>query len=221
MNRNILGPVIRKLRIQKGLKQVNLSKLTGFNQNTISNHENQNRSLTEMDIRIYARALGVTPQDLFDICQYNTDVKTITPTMSYNYFATGISAGFPESVDPFTTEDTKRLQLPKEILGKYSDNPNIFFTRVNGESMNNVLENGSLIAILRVNNFSDLHNGDIVVFQDENDLAVKRFMNNVKQQTVTFSPDSSDAQFLPLSYHYNEVNNLRIIGKVVVNITSM
>lgn len=61
-----LGDTIRQLRKQQGLTQRELAQLTGFKQNTISNHENGNRQLDERDIRTYATALGVTPQTLFE-----------------------------------------------------------------------------------------------------------------------------------------------------------
>ena len=63
---NILGSVIRDIRKSKGLTQKDLSALTGFKQNTISNHENGNRQLDENDIKKYANALGISPQELFD-----------------------------------------------------------------------------------------------------------------------------------------------------------
>ena len=63
---NILGNSIKELRKTKKLTQKNLAELTGFKQNTISNHENGNRQLDENDIRVYAEALGVSPQYLFD-----------------------------------------------------------------------------------------------------------------------------------------------------------
>lgn len=63
---NILGNSIKELRKTKKLTQKNLAELTGFKQNTISNHENGNRQLDETDIRVYAEALGVSPQYLFD-----------------------------------------------------------------------------------------------------------------------------------------------------------
>lgn len=59
-----VGKAIQKIRKKQGLTQVQLSKLTGFNQNTISNHERGNRSVDEMDINIYAQALGVSPKEL-------------------------------------------------------------------------------------------------------------------------------------------------------------
>lgn len=64
--KNILGNAIKDLRKSKKLTQKQLSELTGYKQNTISNHENGNRQLDENDIRVYAKALDVSPQTLFD-----------------------------------------------------------------------------------------------------------------------------------------------------------
>lgn len=66
MKKNILGSVIKDARKKKKLTQEQLSKLTGYSQNTISNHENGNRSLDEDNIKTYAAALGLTSDDLFE-----------------------------------------------------------------------------------------------------------------------------------------------------------
>lgn len=66
MKKNILGSVIKDARKKKKLTQEQLSKLTGYSQNTISNHENGNRSLDEDNIKTYATALGLTSDDLFE-----------------------------------------------------------------------------------------------------------------------------------------------------------
>lgn len=73
---NILGQAIKDLRKSKKLTQKELSRLTGFKQNTISNHENGNRQLDETDIRKYATALGVSPQQLFDKSKKSTTPPT-------------------------------------------------------------------------------------------------------------------------------------------------
>ena len=72
---NILGHSIKKIRKQKKLTQEDLSTLTGFKQNTISNHENGKRSLDEVDINIYAQALGISPKELFEIYKDNDKDK--------------------------------------------------------------------------------------------------------------------------------------------------
>lgn len=73
---NILGPVIKELRKQKKMTQADLSRITGIAQNTISNHENQNRALDENSIIKYAKALGVTPQALYDAAVVKKSIDT-------------------------------------------------------------------------------------------------------------------------------------------------
>ena len=80
---NILGNSIKEVRKSKKLTQKKLAELTGFKQNTISNHENGNRQLDEGDIRIYAQALGVSPQYLFDLSKPSS-IDT-TPTIQTIY----------------------------------------------------------------------------------------------------------------------------------------
>ncbi|GAF41768.1 phage repressor like XRE family transcriptional regulator [Agrilactobacillus composti DSM 18527 = JCM 14202] len=67
MQTSILGPAIRKLRQSKKMTQAELSRLTGFTQNTVSQHENGRRTLDEKAIAKYAQALGTTPQKLYDL----------------------------------------------------------------------------------------------------------------------------------------------------------
>jgi repressor LexA len=76
MAQNVLGPVIKQLRRQKGLTQRELSRITGLSQNAISNHENQNRSLDEKDIHTYAQALGTTPQEMFNLVSSEDNMKS-------------------------------------------------------------------------------------------------------------------------------------------------
>ncbi|HFI0423993.1 TPA: XRE family transcriptional regulator [Streptococcus suis] len=77
--KNILGNAIKDLRKSKKLTQKQLSELTGYKQNTISNHENGNRQLDENDIRVYAKALDVSPQTLFDKTNPRVTSSTTPP----------------------------------------------------------------------------------------------------------------------------------------------
>lgn len=218
MPKNILGPIIKRLRLKQNLTQKELSQLTGFNQNTISNHENQKRSLREEEILIYAKALNVTPQELFD--NYRQDKKTPELMRKYNYFPEGISAGLPQEVDPFTDQQMQTLSLPSQLLGKYSDVRDIIFLPVNGESMNRVLPDGSLIGLQKINQLSELHNNDLVVFQVNQAVAVKRFYYDAQRRFVQFIPDSNNPDFPTLTYQIDDFNETCIIGKVIICITN-
>ncbi|HEP4906094.1 TPA: XRE family transcriptional regulator, partial [Streptococcus pyogenes] len=78
-----LGNSIKEIRKSKKMTQKELAKLTGFKQNTISNHENGNRQLDEVDIRKYAKALKIEPQQLFDYSSSptNPQVELIPSTL--------------------------------------------------------------------------------------------------------------------------------------------
>ncbi|HEP2772227.1 TPA: helix-turn-helix domain-containing protein, partial [Streptococcus pyogenes] len=77
------GNSIKEIRKSKKMTQKELAKLTGFKQNTISNHENGNRQLDEVDIRKYAKALKIEPQQLFDYSSSptNPQVELIPSTL--------------------------------------------------------------------------------------------------------------------------------------------
>lgn len=66
MKRNILGPSIRDIRKENHLTQKQLSELTGFKQNTISQHESQKRELSENDLIRYSKALNIDVGQFYD-----------------------------------------------------------------------------------------------------------------------------------------------------------
>lgn len=75
---NILGEAIKKLRLKNKLTQVELGKLTGFKQNTISQHEKGKREIDEEDILKYCKALGVSPQTLFKMSSKKRTSKELS-----------------------------------------------------------------------------------------------------------------------------------------------
>lgn len=58
------GSFLKEARNNKHMTQKQLGSITGFSQNTISQHENGTRMLNERDIKIYANALNVGIKDL-------------------------------------------------------------------------------------------------------------------------------------------------------------
>ncbi|MHC6536184.1 XRE family transcriptional regulator [Latilactobacillus sakei] len=146
----------------------------------------------------------------------HSDNLIISGMNEYNYFDAGLSAGVLNDVDPFTANEVKTIGLSDVIMGKYAGDKDIFITYINGDSMNRIIPDESLIAIKKYNDFSELCDGDIVVFQEGAGMAVKRFYNDTKNKIVTFTPDSSNSEFHPINYLYDSMSDVRIIGKVVV-----
>ncbi|MCM0724347.1 LexA family transcriptional regulator [Latilactobacillus curvatus] len=146
----------------------------------------------------------------------HSDNLIISGMNEYNYFDAGLSAGVLNDVDPFTANDVETIGLSDVIMGKYAGDKDIFITYINGESMNRIIPDGSLIAVKQYTDFSELCDGDIVVFQEGAGMAVKRFYNDIKNKIVTFTPDSTSGEFRPINYLYDSMSDVRIIGKVVV-----
>ena len=64
---------------------------------------------------------------------------------SYDYFPISVSAGLPINVEP--TVEAKKITIPDELLGKHAGGKNIYFMKVNGDSMNKIIPHDSLIAV--------------------------------------------------------------------------
>lgn len=58
----LVGKVLRKLRIESGLKQDQVAARLGINQSMVSKFESGERSLHLSEVYAYADALGTTPQ---------------------------------------------------------------------------------------------------------------------------------------------------------------
>lgn len=136
---NILGSSIKEVRKSKKLTQKKLAELTGFKQNTISNHENGNRQLDEKDIRIYAQALEVSPQYLFDLAKPSS--IEITPTTSpiqsiYDQLAPprqGKVLTFAErQLDEQKNEDKTKINEVSENIIRLDDYRQTTYRRVTG-----------------------------------------------------------------------------------------
>lgn len=203
---------LRSRRESLGLSQEEVAKKINVTRGTVSKWEKGDIENMKRDkIASLSKVLKIDPLLLLGL-----DPQKKDPESKYNYFDIGLSAGILSEVSPFKSSDIKQITLPNSVMGKYAGNPNIIISRVNGESMNRVLPNGSLIAIEKVDSIFDIKNGDIVVFQDCSDMAIKRFYNDKAKKTIIFNPDSTNENFYPMSYSYSDLSNVKIIGKVVI-----
>lgn len=207
-----------KARKDKGMSISELARLTGVAKSSISRYENKTRQFPLDQVSNFSKYLSLTPEYVLGFTNKGkTNTSNINDSSgTYNYFDAGLSAGILMEVDPFTQNNTKQIVLSDVIMGKYAGDKDIFISHVNGESMNRVIPNESLIAIKKLQSINDLSNGDIVVFQDGGDMSIKRFYNDIRSQIITFSPDSYDSSFRPINYRYEDFGDVRIIGRVVV-----
>lgn len=189
---NILGQTIREIRKRRGLTQKQLSELTGLKQNTISNHENGNRSIDEVDIHVYSNALGVSPKELFD--SYKESSNNLTEI--YNQ----LNSDRQTKVYDFATEQLKEQNNVINIndyieeesdwyevkfygsisagTGLYLDDEQVetinfgvdmvpngtdFCLKVNGDSMEPMFHDGDYVFIKRETDFRNGTIGAVIV----------------------------------------------------------
>ena len=210
MSKNILGSAIKELRLSRKMTQKQLSQLTGYSQNTISNHENMNRSLDELDIKRYADAFGVSPQYLFEMVGAksknnapirNTKVsqRTLKPLRGI------VAAGMP--LEMF--EVPEMVQVPEDVDTAF---PNAYFLIVRGDSMNKIIVDGSYALI---DPCEELNNGEIgVVRVNGTEATLKRFYK--MGDYIMLQPESTNPEHKNQIYtNKEEIDSISILGKLV------
>ena len=139
----------------------------------------------------------------------------------YNFFDTSVAAGIPSSVEAFDQDHIEQIAIPDYAMGKYAGYQDVFFTKINGDSMNNVIPDGSLIAVKKIESCDELKDEDIVVFSNDNEFSVKRYINDQQNNRIIFRPDSSNISFTDIVVNYDDTKYVQIYGKVVVYIVQL
>ena len=235
---NILGNSIKEVRKSKKLTQKKLAELTGFKQNTISNHENGNRQLDEGDIRIYAQALGVSPQYLFDLSKPSSVDSTSTIQTIYDELAPPrqskvLTYAERQLKEQRNEEETKENEV-SEVIQLYSydyyDHPASAGT---GQYLNDVrverielpvdIDADFVIPIKGDSMEPDYHDGDLVFIQTSVDLnngVIGVFNYNGDAYIKQLVIDKEQAYLHSLNPAYKDMpitpeTDFRIIGEVV------
>ena len=238
---NILGNSIKEVRKSKKLTQKKLAELTGFKQNTISNHENGNRQLDEKDIRIYAQALDVSPQYLFDLAKPSS--IEIPPTTSH--IQTIYDQLEPPRQDKVLTYAERQLKEQEkqrktkinevsEVIQLYSyDYYDHAASAGTGQYLNDVrverielpvdVDADFVIPIKGDSMEPDYHDGDLVFIQtsvDLNDGVIGVFNYNGEAYIKQLVIDTEQAYLHSLNPDYKDMpitpeTDFRIIGEVV------
>ena len=213
-----LSDNIRYFRKLRNLSQDEIAKRLGYKSfTTIQKWET---GMAEPPVGKLYELADILQVSIMDLLKDNLDAEEAltVSTNSYHYVPTSVSAGTLTTIDAINFMPT--IAIPDFMMGRYAGNKNILLMTVNGESMNNVIQNGSVIAILTNIELPDIHDGDIVVIKNGGDYTVKRFYNDKQHQEFVFKPDSSDMAFRDIIFSYENTDDLYLIGKVVMyNVT--
>lgn len=205
---------INQLLKSKNMKPVEFARIIGVDRSTITRYLNGSRKISMDDLPKMAATLGVNPIDLL-IDENESKEKETQMSQKIELPLYGsVAAGALATVDGVTTSDVEFISVPKKFLGKYGECNGLFAMSVNGESMNKVIKNGSIVIAKTMDQY-EYKDGDIVIFSYNNEYSLKRFSPNDLEGFVLFRTESTDPTFKDIPIPKDTINDLKIYGKVV------
>ncbi len=212
-----LSDNIRRFRRLRDLSQEDIAKKLGYKSfTTIQKWET---GMAEPPVGKLYELADILRVNIMELLGEESDNNiTDMPISTYKFVPASVSAGALTNIDSINYMPS--VIIPNFMMGRYAGNRNIILMHVNGESMNNVIQNGAVIAVLTNVDLSDIHDGDIVVIKNGGDYTVKRFYNDSPHQEFVFRPDSNNMAFRDIVFSYENTDDLYLIGKVVMyNVT--
>jgi repressor LexA len=192
------------LREEKRLNQIELGKVINVSGQALGMYENEKRDLSTANVIKLAEFFNVSTDYLLGKSdKRNSDLKNDKLFLAPVYGK--ISAGLPnwaeECLDGYLPIDPNLMNI--------SSPDECFFLRVDGESMNKVLKNGSY-ALIRKTDF--VEDGEIaVVLVNGYDATIKKFTK--QGDIIALEPMSDDASIK--TQIYTKDIPIKVIGKYI------
>lgn len=200
---------LKLLREEKNLLQEELGKIIGVSGRAIGNYETENRDMSTEVLKKLSDFFGVS----IDYILGNSDNKNNLQDLSENSFIIPIVGKVPAG-EPVLAQENIEGYLPIDPMMYNLTSPdNLFFLKVVGESMNNIVKNGSFV-LIRKQDYAE--SGDVVValVNGDNEATLKRFKELDNPQFVMLEPDSTFSEFEPRIINLKDTE-FKIIGKVI------
>lgn len=192
---------LKMLRESKGKLQKDIASLLNISTSAYGFYETGKRDMSTDNLIKLAEYYGVTTDYILgkDENIYSLDTAIYVPVYG------SISAGIPNLAEQYKVND---IPLNKDMIQGIDPNE-CFFLVVHGESMNQLIKNGSYALIHKQD---EVENGDVaVILVDNYDATLKKFTK--QGNTVILEPMSNDSSFS--IQIYNETNNIKILGKYI------
>lgn len=199
---------IKKRRKELGLSLEDVAKALNVNRSTVLRYES--KSIEKMPIDVIpplAKILKCSPEYLMGW----EDDKLKPINIIYDdyfplHYCTNLSAGSPTEL--LEAEPDAVVYVPIKFQNRKK---RLHAFQVNGTSMNNVIQDGSIVVAEEVPD-TVLKEGTIVVAWLDGEATVKRLYPGDGQ--VMLMPDSSDKGHHPITVNLED-NQLYIIGRVI------
>ena len=218
-NKNIMAKNIDKHMKKRGISRRKLSADLGISYTTVTDWINAKTYPRIDKIEMMANYFGINKSDLVEesstqnltpIKENTTEIKTLP---LYGNVAAGAIAEI-EGVDVWNVET---IDIPSVMLGRYANDDHLFSMYVNGDSMNQVIPNGSIIVAKPLEDYM-YKDGDIVIFNHDAEYSLKTYRPNMIDGFVVFEPNSDNAGFKNIAIDHttlHDANMVSISGKVI------
>lgn len=208
---------LKMIRIEHGLTLEEMgNKLgsvseTGISKSMVFNWEKGTHEPSLSNIILYSKAFNIDMNYLAGL----TDVYSEREEKSFNNYvlcSDYTSAGM--SADPIFYANADKIQLSDEFVGKYKGRKDLEFVKTYGDSMTNVIPEGSLIGYITNDVYSQIKPGDIVLYRCGSDFDIKIYYDI--GDSVLFKYNSKIEELKGKFVVYPKDEKLKIIGKVVI-----
>lgn len=204
-----INEFIKKRRISLKLSLEDVAKQCNVSKSTVLRWENGDIFNMKRDkIDSLAKALKIKPSVLIDnsITPELEDLTIVFDDYFPLHYSTNLSAGTLDEL--LNSEPDAVVYVP---IKYQSMKKRLHAFKINGTSMNNVIEDGSIVIVEDIP-YLKIKDGTIVVALVNGLATVKRFY--LKDNSVTLMPDSSDKSHLPIIIN-TEDEQVFIVGRVI------
>lgn len=196
------------LREEKGLSQKDLGELLGIKSQSIGQYEHGKRDLSTEKLIKFANFYGVTTDYILGISSTRLSESADLNNLLHIPVLGKVPAGTPVLA---TENIIKYLPISPEMFS-IKEEQDLFFLKVVGESMNNIVSNGSYV-LIKKQDYAETGNIVVAIVNNDNEATLKRY-KVIDNQFIMLEPDSSDPKFEPIVVNLKN-QNFRIVGKVI------
>ncbi len=209
----MLKEKIRELRKEKGLSLEDLAEAVGTSRQTIYRYEiGVISNIPSEKIEALAKALGTTPQSLMG---WESSEKETFSTFNINNKKAKLEPVKTKKMPILGNVSCGEPIFASQTYGCYvnasSDLGADFCLRAKGDSMINArIFDGDILFVKQQDSVDD---GEIAVVLIEDEATVKRVYFNREDGILTLMPENPT--YKPMRYTGNQLDRIRILGKVV------